>query len=146
MNRPAASTNRAATLGSGQYVMAVTAIRGTMDLTSFDERFLQSSEVQSLMGKVKVKGEIELDRYFPQSWPGRVKLSLKDGSSDIREIIVPKGEQENPMSVREIEEKFLSLAAPVLGDAQARSVIGEVQALADRDSLSELLALLRAST
>ena len=146
VHRPAASTNRAATLGSGQYVMAVTAIRGTMDLASFDERFLQSSEVQSLMGKVKVKGEIELDRYFPQSWPGRVKLSLKDGSSDIREIIVPKGEQENPMSVREIEEKFLSLAAPVLGDAQARSVIGEVQALANRDSLSELLALLRAWT
>jgi hypothetical protein len=49
------------------------------------------------------------------------------------------------MSVGEIEEKFLSLAAPVLGDSQARSVIGEVQALADRDSLSELLALLRAS-
>lgn len=146
VNRPAVSTNRAATLGSGQYVMAATAIRRTMDLTSFDERFLQSSEVQSLMSKVKVKGEIELDRYFPQSWPGRVKMSLKDGSSDMREIIVPKGEQENPMSVREIEEKFLSLAAPVLGDAQARSVIGEVQALTDRDSLSELLALLRVST
>ena len=146
VNRPAVSTNRAATLGSGQYVMAATAIRRTMDLTSFDERFLQSSEVQSLMSKVKVKGEIELDRYFPQSWPGRVKMSLKDGSSDMREIIVPKGEQENPMSVREIEEKFLSLAAPVLGDPKARSVIGEVQALADRDSLSELLALLRVST
>ena len=41
-----------------------------MDLTSFDDRFIQSSEVKSLMGKVKVTGEIELDRYFPQSWPG----------------------------------------------------------------------------
>ena len=77
VNRPAASTNRAAMLGSGQYVMAVTAITGKMDLTSFDERFLQSSEVQRLMGKVKVKGEIDLDRYFPQSWPGRVKIEPK---------------------------------------------------------------------
>ena len=42
VNRPATSTNRAATLGSGQYVMAATAIRGKMDLTSFDDRFLQS--------------------------------------------------------------------------------------------------------
>ena len=42
VNRPATSTNRAATLGSGQYVMAVTAIRGKMDLTSFEERFLES--------------------------------------------------------------------------------------------------------
>ena len=145
VNRPATSTNRAATLGSGQYVMAATAIRGKMDLTSFDDRFLQSSEVKSLMGKVKVTGEIELDRYFPQSWPGRVRISLRDGSSHTREIIIPKGEKENPMSVQEVEEKFLSLAAPVLGDAKARSVIGAVQALADRDSLNELLALLKVS-
>jgi hypothetical protein len=50
------------------------------------------------------------------------------------------------MSPPEVEEKFLSLAEPVLGDAQARSVIGEVQALADRDSLNNLLALLRLSS
>ena len=146
VNRPATSTNRAATLGSGQYVMAATAIRGKMDLTSFDDRFLQSSEVKSLMGKVKVTGEIELDRYFPQSWPGRVRISLRDGSSHTREIIIPKGEKENPMSVQEVKEKFLSLAAPVLGDAKAQSVIGAIQVLADRDSLNELLAFLRVST
>ena len=117
-----------------------------MDLTSFDERFLQGNEVQSLMGKVKVKGEIDLDRYFPQSWPGRVTIRLRDGSSHTSEIIIPRGEKENPMSVQEVEAKFLSLAAPVLGDSKARSVIGEVQALADRESLSELLAFLSVST
>jgi 2-methylcitrate dehydratase PrpD len=114
-----------------------------MDLAAFDDEFLQSCEVNNLMGKVKVAGEIELDRYFPQSWPGRVRISLRDGSSHAREIIIPKGEKENPMSAQEVEEKFLSLAAPVLGDATARSVIGAVQGLADRDSLSELLTLLR---
>ena len=146
VNRPATSTNRAATLGSGQYVMSATAIRGKMDPTSFDERFLQSNEVHRLMGKVKVKGEIELDRYFPQSWPGRVTIRLRNGSSYTSEIIIPKGEKENPMSVQEVDEKFLSLAEPVLGDAKARSVIGAVQALADRDSLNELLAFLKVST
>jgi 2-methylcitrate dehydratase PrpD len=146
VNRPATSANRAAMLGSGQYVMAATAITGKMDLKSFDDRFLQSNEVKGLMGKVKVSGEIELDRYFPQSWPGRVRMSLSDGSSPTGEIIIPKGEKENPMSVQEVEEKFLSLAAPVLGDSKARSVIREVQGLADRDSLSELLALLKVST
>src|SRR5215813_979642 len=110
VNRPASSTNRAAALGSGQYVMAVTAIRAKMDLTSFDQEFLQNSEVGSLMGKVKVKGEIELDRYFPQSWPGRVRITLNDGSAHRREIIIPKGEKENPMSAQEVEEKFLGHA------------------------------------
>jgi 2-methylcitrate dehydratase PrpD len=144
VDRPAISSmNRAATLGSGQYVMAVTAIRGKMDLASFDERFLQNNQIKDLVEKVKVKSEIELDRYFPQSWPGRIKINLRGGSSYTREIIIPKGEKENPMSPPEVEEKFLSLAAPALGDAKARSVIGEVQALAGRDSLNELLAFLR---
>jgi len=146
VNRPVTRANRAAMLGSGQYVMAVTAIRGKMDLTSFNEIFLESNEVGSLMGKVKVKGEIELDPYFPRSWPGRVKLRLKNGSSHTREIIIPKGESENPMSRAEVEEKFLSLAAPLLGDAKARSVMDEVQGLEERESLDELLALLKAPT
>src|SRR5262245_24734600 len=143
VNRAASSTNRAATLGSGQYVMAVTAIRGKMDLTSFDEVFRQNNEVGSLMGKVKVVGEIDLDRYFPQSWPGRVRISLKGGFAHTREIIIPKGEKENLMSTQEVEEKFLSLATPVLGDVKAQSVIDEIQVLDKRESLNGLLAFLK---
>jgi 2-methylcitrate dehydratase PrpD len=143
VDRPASSTNRAAMLGSGQYVMAVTAIRGKMDPISLDEAFLKSNEVSNLMRKVEVKGEIKLDPYFPRSWPGRVKIGLKNGLSHMREIIIPKGESENPMSRSEVEEKFLSLAAPLLGDARARSVIDEVQGLEERDSLDPLLALLK---
>jgi 2-methylcitrate dehydratase PrpD len=143
VDRPASSTNRAAMLGSGQYVMAVTAIRGKMDPISLDEAFLKSNEVSNLMRKVEVKGEIKLDPYFPRSWPGRVKIGLKNGLSHTREIIIPKGESENPMSRSEVEEKFLSLATPLLGDARARSVIDEVQGLEERDSLDPLLALLK---
>jgi 2-methylcitrate dehydratase PrpD len=114
-----------------------------MDLTSFDEVLLQNSEVGSLMGKVKVIGEIELDRYYPQSWPGRVRISLTNGSAHTREIIIPKGEEENPMSAQEVEEKFLSLTTPVLGDAKAKSVIGEIHVLEKSASLNGLLASLK---
>ena len=143
VNRPASSTNRAAMLGSGQYVMAVTAIRGRMDLRSFDREFLENSEVESLIRKVKVKDEIELDRYFPQSWPGRVKVIMADGRSPVAELIIPKGESDNPMSVQELEEKFLNLAAPLLGDAGARAVIHEVEALPERESLAPLISSLQ---
>jgi 2-methylcitrate dehydratase PrpD len=143
VNRPASSTHRAAMLGSGQYVMAVTAVRGKMDLTSFDQKFLEDSKVSNLMAQVKVKGEIGLDRYFPQSWPGRIKLILADGTSLVEEVIVPKGESENPMPAPELEEKFLNLAAPVLGEPGARAVIREVDALSERESLTDLLNALR---
>jgi 2-methylcitrate dehydratase PrpD len=114
-----------------------------MDLTSFDQKFLEDSKVSNLMAQVKVKGEIGLDRYFPQSWPGRIKLILADGTSLVEEVIVPKGESENPMSAPELEEKFLNLAAPVLGEPCARAVIREVDALSERESLTDLLNALR---
>jgi 2-methylcitrate dehydratase PrpD len=142
MNRPAIPTIRAATLGSGQYVMAVTALRGKIDLASFDEEFLRSEEVSRLMTKVKVSGSAELDRYFPKYWSGRVTIKLIDGQSHSEEVIAPKGESENPLSAADVEEKFLDLAAPVLGDAQARAAIGAVHALASSESVATLLAAL----
>jgi 2-methylcitrate dehydratase PrpD len=143
VSRPLTPISRAATLASGQYVMAVTAVRGKMDLRSFEEEFLQSFKVQTLMAKVKVKGEIELDRHFPKYWPGRVTLKLSNGQVCAHEVIIPKGERLNPMTPEEVKEKFLSLALPVVGEAKARTVIDEVQCLGARESLEGLLSALR---
>jgi len=143
LNRPAATVSRAAMLGSGKYVMAVTALRGKMDLVSFTEEFLHSGEVHRLMAKVKVKAAADLDRHFPQYWPGRVSLRLPNGENLVEEVIIPKGELGNPMSTREVEEKFLDLAMPILGDTSARAVMGEIQALEAEKSVATLIFHLR---
>lgn len=143
VSRALTPLSRAATLGSGQYVMAVTAIRAKMDLESFEQKFLESLQVQSLMSKVKVKGEVELDRHFPKYWPGRVALKLANGQICTNEVIVPKGERLNPMSAEEVKEKFLSLALPVIGEAKGRTIIDEVQSLSECESLEALLSTLR---
>jgi len=145
VNRPSIPTLRAATLGSGQYVMAVTALRGKIDLVSFDDEYLRSEQVRQLMTKVKVNASAELDRHFPKNWSGRVNVTLTDGRQFSQEIIAPKGESENPMSTAEVEEKFLSLTAPVLDDAKARLVVAAVQALAAADSTEHLLTALKVS-
>ena len=143
VNRPGTSTSRAAALGSGQYVMAVTAARGKMDLASFDEEFLRDEQVRSLTDKVKVIGDQELDRYFPGSWPGRVRLRAAGEQSYSDEVLIPKGENGNPMSAREVEDKFYLLAAPLLGDEGARAVMREVRSLDERESLESLIAALK---
>ncbi len=94
------------------------------------------------MEKVTVRASTELDRHFPKFWPGRVTVTLADGQEHSGEIIAPKGEIENPMTRQDVEEKFLGLVAPVLGDEKAQAVIGEVQALDARDSLAPLLGAL----
>jgi 2-methylcitrate dehydratase PrpD len=142
VDRPATPTLRAATLGSGQYVMAVTALRGKIDLASFEDEYLQSEPVRQLMAKVNVSASTELDRHFPKYWPGRVTVRLADGREHSEEIIAPKGERENPMSRQDVEEKFLGLAAPVVGDVKSRAVIKGVSSLDWQNSVAPLLATL----
>jgi len=142
LNRPTATMSRAAMLGSGQYVMAITALRGKMDLASFAEEFLNSREVHRLMTKVQVKAATDLDRHFPQYWPGRVSVGLFNGDHLNQEIIIPKGENGNPMSPGEVEEKFLDLASPILGESQAQAVVQEIESLEARHSLQRLFSLL----
>ena len=145
INRPSTTASHAATVGSGQYVMAVTALRGKIDLTSFDAKFLTSGAVRNLMAKVSVIASAALDRHFPKHWPGRVTVKSRGGEMFFEEIIIPKGEIGNPMGRNEVEEKFLSLAAPIIGDEKARSVVKEVESLDTRNSLESLLAVLKPS-
>ncbi|MBM4299360.1 MAG: MmgE/PrpD family protein, partial [Deltaproteobacteria bacterium] len=87
VNRPATPTLRAATLGSGQYVMAVTALRATIDLRSFEDEFLRSEKVHALMEKVTVSHNEELDRHFPKYWSGRVTVKLTAGQVHTEQIM-----------------------------------------------------------
>ena len=119
MNRPSITASHAATVGSGQYVMAVTALRGKIDLASFESEFLDSVEVRELMNKIKISASADLDRHYPKYWSGRVAVRLFGGQSYSEEVIIPKGESGNPMTQSEVEEKFLSLAAPALRGSES---------------------------
>jgi 2-methylcitrate dehydratase PrpD len=143
MNRPSITPTHAATVGSGQYVMAVTAVRGKIDLTSFEDEFLQDNEVRQLMKKVTVSASSDLERHYPKYWAGRVEIRLADGQSYSEEVIIPKGESGNPMTTGEVEEKFLSLATPLLGDDKARSVMKEMRSLDSSESLEPLIEMLK---
>jgi 2-methylcitrate dehydratase PrpD len=142
MNRPSITPTHAATVGSGQYVMAVTLLRRKLDLVSFEEQFLYDHRVREVMNKVKVSAGADLERHYPKYWPGRVVVRLSGGAIHSEEVIIPKGESGNPMSAAEIEEKFLSLAAPVLGDERALVIKRELQSLEIRESLTGFLAAL----
>ena len=145
LNRPAPPASQAAAVGSGQFVLAAAALHGKMELACFDEASLRSDRVRQLMAKVTVTGDASLDQHFPKYWPGRVSVKLSDGRSYTHEVIIPKGEAGNPMTPEELEAKFISLAAPVLGETKARAVIGEVEVLTSRDSLLPLLLSFRGS-
>jgi 2-methylcitrate dehydratase PrpD len=59
-------------------------------------------------------------------------------------VTIPKGEDGNPMSAADVEIKFLSLAAPIVGENKATLILREAGTLDKRDSLTPLIEAIAA--
>ena len=82
---------------------------GHVDLDDFTAERLTNSEILHLMGTISLKGDPELTRLYPQKWPSRVEIELRNGKRYSGYCEYPKGEPENPISERELIEKFNKL-------------------------------------
>jgi 2-methylcitrate dehydratase PrpD len=69
----------------------------------------------------------------------RVVLSLRDGRTLEREIAHNLGSPDNPMSDRQLEDKFLALASPVVGQPGAERVAATCWNLLELDDISTVV-------
>jgi hypothetical protein len=51
------------------------------------------------MSRVECSVDPELDTYYPRRWPARVKIESKAGSVFSVEVMFPKGDPENPLTL-----------------------------------------------
>ncbi len=67
----------------------------------------------------------ELDATFPRQRAARVAITAK-GKRE--EFVQPtrKGDPDLPLTDKELEEKFMELAAPVVGNTEAKALLGQL--------------------
>ena len=119
-----------------KYVVATALTHGSVRLAAFEEERLQDASTRALMKKMTVALDPELDATFPAQRAARVAIQLADGRSE--EFLQPtrKGDPDMPLTDAELEEKFLELAAPVLGDGAARSLLERLWRLETQSTLA----------
>lgn len=127
------------------YCVVTGLIEGRVGLQQFSvERFgpdgVREPLAATLLARTRVTVADDLTRKYPGAWPARLTVTLTDGSAQTTESEYPRGNPENPVSTAALEDKFLGLVAPVLGDRDARSALDAVR---DLDSCSDLAALFR---
>ena len=79
---------------------------------------------------------------FPQNRLARAEIELNDGSVHISEPTEAPGDPEDPVSDKIIQEKFLSLTDPVLGESHAACLLETVQTLHRAENTNDLFNLL----
>ncbi len=95
---------------STPYSVAVALVTAKAGLSEFVEEMLNNREVTELTQKVLVVSDDALTALFPEKRAAIVQINLTNGKSYKSRVDIPKGEPENPLSEKELLEKFTELA------------------------------------
>jgi 2-methylcitrate dehydratase PrpD len=112
-----------------KYVVATALTHGSVRLAAFEPARLGDPATRSLMERISVSIDPELEAAFPRQRAARVTIAARDGRSE--ELLQPTriGDPEAPLSDAQLDAKYLELAAPVLGEARARKLLADLWTL-----------------
>ena len=90
------------------------------------------------MKKVTIASSPECDAVFPQNRSAFVTITTADGASHSTHRKTRIGDPDLPLTDEQLNAKFTSLAAPVLGAEQAQALQQRVWQLSEDDRIAAL--------
>jgi 2-methylcitrate dehydratase PrpD len=128
-----------------QYVTAHALVHGSVRLVAFAPERLLDPDVRSVLARVEVVADPVLSKGYPGQRAAHVEVELNDGKVYKHFQPTRKGDPEMPLTDDEVNDKFLELAMPVIGDAAARELLAALWALEKRpDALFDFTSRPRA--
>jgi len=106
---------------------------------SYTDLRIHEKDLLDLSSKVSLHLAPDLDALYPAQWPARVQIYVKGGDHYQTTVYYPKGDPENPLSMKELVEKFRNNTAPILSSECTESLIKEINCLEDQRDLSTFL-------
>ena len=125
------------------FSIAVALLDGNASLCQFTDEKVNDPKVRELMAKISVDVDKSLDKDYPNKRGSHGEIVLMDGNRLSSSIDIARGEPESPLSVQEIEEKFILLTQDILGK-RAEKVCDLVMKLQNLDDIGKLIRKLRA--
>jgi 2-methylcitrate dehydratase len=83
----------------------------------------------------------EIEKVFPALQRVKVAIHTSEGRELTRQLDYPKGDPRNPLTDREVEEKFAALAEGVLSKAAQKKLKDAIWNLEKLGSVRKLMAL-----
>jgi 2-methylcitrate dehydratase len=100
--------------------------------------------IRAQLDKVEVVADPEIEALFPGLQRVIVAIETVAGEEHTKQVDYPKGDPRNPLTDREVEEKFDALAEPVLPAGSLKRVKGACWNLEKLESITGLMDLLKA--
>jgi 2-methylcitrate dehydratase PrpD len=120
------------------YSVVARLVLGTSNETATSEKSLQNKRIQELLGVTEIYEDKSYTNRYPQFRDARVELFSKDGRMLVGRCENPPGDNDiDPYPIEGIEEKFLRLTDPLLGDKNA-NLLSRCKAIGEFDDVSVL--------
>ena len=105
---------------------------GTLDARHFTDEAVSDPGVVALARRVSVVGDPAIDALGPERrYVATVEISTRDGRLLRHHIDDRPGNMNNPMTERQLQRKFVNLAAPVLGGVEQAAKLSEAIGVVD---------------
>ena len=114
---------------SVQYVTAHALVHGSVRLDAFSPERMRDANVRALLARIDVVADPELSKGYPNQRAAHVEVELNDGRKLAHFQPTRKGDPEMPLTDTEVNDKYLELATPVIGDAAARKLLDALWSL-----------------
>ncbi|HJT00297.1 MAG TPA: MmgE/PrpD family protein [Terriglobales bacterium] len=125
------------------YVIAAALVDRQVTPLQFTPEKIMDSAIRAQLRKVEVVADPEIEKLFPALQRVIVTIRTSGGKEFTKQLDFPKGDPRNPLTDREIEEKFTALAEGVLSKGAQQKLKDAVWKLEKLRSASELMRLLK---
>ncbi|MEH6941725.1 MmgE/PrpD family protein [Bacillus sp. JJ722] len=122
-----------------QYAAALMLVKEKAGLDTFIDGNLFDEQIRSVLPKVELQVDSNLDALYPEKWPARVTVYFSNGTQIVQEAFYPKGDPENPASEQELLDKFFDLSERVLSKEAANHLSMQIMRLCEIDNAAWII-------
>jgi len=126
------------------YCIAIAAVDGKLTQAQFAPARIADPLLRQVLANTEIIADAELNKLYPDKFPARVTITLKNGKSFQQTVLFPKGDPQDPLSADEIAAKYRDNAGTRLGAARADELLQAIYALPEAKSVERVSALLHA--
>ncbi len=125
------------------YCIAAALLDGRVTSHSFDTKRLGDPALRELMKKTRVVTQPEFTRCYPATMPTRITIRTNGGQIYTRQVDLPVGHPDHPMSDSDVEEKARRLASRRVGSARFDRLVECIWQLEREKDIATLMPLLK---
>ena len=120
------------------FCVAECLLKGSFTKYSLSEKDLTDSRYLALMRKVKY--QIDTTATDRTRWSGEVRITFRSGEHIMHRVDDMRGTRKNPMSSKELRDKFLHNTEGVLDGREAENIVEEILSLEKASDVRSLFA------